>query len=150
MRLRSAMAVASTAIAFLLAAPLAASAAPSETSHGATVSPQLVWHPGGCNKQSKGGFTASACINQSGGYLNADAYISVKPSGCFQLEMDIRDVFANKVAQGNWQTFCSTGHYIGPSFWASQGTSPWYTELTIVSGSSSYVIDSPYEGYSWS
>ncbi|MCX5063868.1 MULTISPECIES: hypothetical protein [unclassified Streptomyces] len=117
-----------------------------------TVAPKIVWHPGGCNKETRGPFTASACTSDTGFAgvdFNSDAYIDAKPNGCFYLEIDLRDANANKLATGDWQRFCGTGHFLGPTFSGQKYNQPYYSELTIASGNQSYVIDSPYIGYTW-
>src|SRR5260370_6624913 len=104
---------------------------------------------GGCNRQTKGPFTFSACINQpNASTINSDGYINAKPNGCFDIRIDIRDKYGNMAKQGNWQSACGTGHYVGASlgFWDFNHNNPWFSEFTIVNGTSSYVVDSPYIG----
>ncbi|HEY6797715.1 MAG TPA: hypothetical protein VI248_23820 [Kineosporiaceae bacterium] len=114
------------------------------------------WQNGGCHSDTDGGpFKASACISaQTIGagratrvVYNSDAYIDVKPSGCFQLEIDVYDHNGQRISQGGWQRFCGKGRYLGPSQqpWPG-GAAPIYSELTIVDGSKAWVMDSYYLG----
>ncbi|TQS31027.1 hypothetical protein [Microbispora sp. KK1-11] len=115
----------------------------------------LSWAPGGCNKEAPtgSGFAASACVsytsNSRRAYYHSDAYIDAKPSGCFQLKIEEFDWSGNRVATQDWQRFCGTGRYAGPTFEASASYGRLYSELTIVNGSKVYVINSPYIGYSF-
>lgn len=113
--------------------------------------PAFHFYPGGCNKETKGGFAGSACINATNlqSTINSDAYIDTKLAGCFYLEIDLLDSGGNPLAKGNWQRFCGTGHFSGPSYSGTKANQPYFSELTIVNGSSSYVIDSPYWGYTY-
>src|SRR5262245_57913713 len=106
---------------------------------------------GGCHKDTDGGpFSGSACISVKtsatghGGYsdLWADGSYDSKPAGSYQLESDIYDVHGERVAQGNWQRFCTTGHFSGPSPRYPGGSSGYYSELTIVDGKKVWVFDS--------
>jgi hypothetical protein len=130
----------------------AATPAGAATRAGGAVRPQ--WQNGGCHRDTDGGpFTASACISAQTVYsgrahvtfVNTDAYVDVKPAGCFQLEIDLYDHNGNRVAQGDWQRFCTTGRYIGQHIAWPWGQ-PFYSELTIVNGHNVYVIDSWYLG----
>jgi hypothetical protein len=126
------------------------SAAPARASDA---QPQA--RPGGCHRDNDGGpFTASTCISSEqvwngGGWttvINTDAYVDIKPPGCFYLEIDLYDHNGSRVARGSWQRFCNTGRYVGPRIaWPIWGA-PFYSELTIVNGHDSYVFDSPYIG----
>lgn len=102
---------------------------------------------GGCNPQSRGPFTFSACINQPNFYtIDSDGYITSMPRGCFDIRIDIRDKYGDLAKAGTWQNVCHTGRYTGASlgFWDNNNNNPWFSQFTIVDGSSSYVIDSPY------
>jgi hypothetical protein len=147
--------LAALALALTGTGPASASTSASLASgiRHATIRPMgLVWLPGGCAPGTKGPFTASAC-DSSGGFLGvdmySDAYIDAKPSGCFSYEIDIRNVTSAVIAAGGWHTFCGTGHLGGPTYSGSKTNQPYYSELTIVSGSLSYVFDGPYIGYQW-
>jgi hypothetical protein len=138
------------ALAGTFALTLALGAAPA---HAGGVQPQ--WQPGGCHRDTGGGpFTASACISAQRVWagrgwvtvINTDAYIEGKPAGCYHLAIELFDRNGGRVAQGGWQSFCNTGRYVGPTVpWPIWGQ-PFYSELTIVSGRSSWVINSPYIG----
>jgi hypothetical protein len=127
--------------AIVAAATLALSAIGSVTSAYAA--------SGGCNRQTKGPFTFSACVNQPNAWtVQADGYIDVKPIGCFDIRIDIRDKYGDVAKAGSWQRACGTGHYVGAQLGFSDfnRNNPWFSEFTIVQGASSYVIDSPYIG----
>jgi hypothetical protein len=143
-----------TKLAIAVAAAVATLALTGATApaNASVASPQLTWHPGGCTKAAKGGFTASACDNASGfGGIdfNSDAYVTAKPAGCYWLEIDVYDANGNRVMQGDWQKFCGTGHFTGPTYSGSKTAQPYFSELTIVNGHDSYVWDGPYLGYTW-
>ena len=112
----------------------------------------LVWLPGGCAKSSHGPFVASACDSASGFAgidMNGDAYIDAKPAGCFSYAIDLRDNNSARLAGTGWRTFCGTGHLNGTTYSGEKYNQPYFSELTIVDGSTSYVFDSPYLGYVW-
>lgn len=109
--------------------------------------PAAAANTGGCNPQTRGPFKLSACVSKPNfATVNADGYLTAKPAGCFDIRIDIRDKYGNMAKAGNWQSACNTGHYVGASlgFWDNNHNGPWYSEFTIVQGSTSYVVDSPY------
>lgn len=127
--------------ALVVSATLALSSIGSVTSADAAT--------GGCNRQTKGPFTFSACVNAPNAWtIQADGYIDVKPSGCFDIRIDIRDKYGDMAKKGEWQRACGTGHYMGAQigFTDYNHNNPWFSEFTIVNGTTSYVVDSPYIG----
>jgi hypothetical protein len=113
---------------------------------------------GGCNSPAKSTehFIMSACISKPNPWtLNADAYVDrvINAGGCFDYQIVIRNKYSTPVVSSGWKQFCTSGigwsghmHLAGTSTGVgtdSPFNSPWSSELTIVLGNSSYVVQSP-------